>query len=110
MSEATATRKLYWSAAGLPPGPAAELRQRVLQYGAAVIVHDWPQMRRGALDDRTGRMLADLTGYVLKVDPPDAATVNAQQAALSHIATMDSAREQRADDAAARLPWGSGPR
>jgi hypothetical protein len=105
-SEATATRELYLSAAGLPPGSAAGLRQRTLQYAAAVVRDDWPQMRHHVLDDRTARMLASMTSYVLRIDPPDAEAANAQQQALARLGIMDNTREQRAEDAAARLPWG----
>jgi hypothetical protein len=105
-SEASAVRQLYWSAAGLPSGPANQVRERTIAYADAVVSHDWPQMKQGAVDDQTELMLNSLNTYILRINPPDASATNAQLDAISQLGNVESAREQRADAAAARLPTG----
>jgi uncharacterized protein DUF4239 len=105
-TEASAARQLYWSAAGLPPGAAAVLRQEVRQYTSAVVGHDWPLMRHGLLDDQTLDMLGAMESTVLKINPPDAAASAAQTVALNQLSTLSAVRAQRQDDAGVRLPAG----
>jgi Protein of unknown function (DUF4239) len=105
-TEAAALHQLYWSAAGLPPGAAAELRAQVREYATAVVDHDWPQMARGTLDERTEDMLGAMKETVLLVNPPDAAASAAQTDALMRLATLVAVRAQRDDDASVKLPSG----
>jgi hypothetical protein len=115
-TEASALHQLYWSAAGLPAGAsaggpgqfnaAAELRAEVRRYAATVVGHDWPQMARGTLDERTEGMLGEMKETVLKVNPPDAAASAAQTDALMRLATLAAVRAQRDDDAGVKLPSG----
>lgn len=105
-NEASAVRELYWSAAGLPAGPAAQLRQRTLAYANAVVRHDWPQMERGTLDNQTEQMLSSLNTFVLRLNPPNAAATNAQLDAVNQIGILETARDQRAGAAGSRLPSG----
>lgn len=105
-NEAVAARQLYWSATGLPPATAAGLRSQVRGYVSAVLAHDWPQMERGTLDDETEQMLANLTGYVLRISPASSGAVTAQQFALGQINALSAARAQREAAAETRLPYG----
>jgi hypothetical protein len=105
-TEASAVRQLYWSAAGLSPATAAGLQQRVRTYATTVVDHDWPQMRRGRLDDVSQETLAGMNKYVLRLNPNTDASTNAQLDALSQLGTLVTTRSQREDDAAQKLPIG----
>lgn len=105
-TEASALHQLYWSAQGLPVGPANTLREEVRDYASAVVNHDWPQMRDATLDDKTEDMLGEMKSTVLNVNPPDAAASAAQTDALNQIGTLAATRAQREDDAITRLPSG----
>ena len=52
-NEAVAVRQIYWAASGLPQPADNELKTQVRDYLSTVINHDWPQMQRGSLDDRS---------------------------------------------------------
>lgn len=105
-TEASAVRELYWSAAGLPPGQQSYLQEQVRAYATTVVRHDWPQMRRGTLDDKTEQMLIKLNNYVLRLSPQNQAATNAQLQATSQLGTLFSVRDQRGNDAQQRLPTG----
>jgi hypothetical protein len=105
-AEASAVRELYWSADGLPPAQQASLQADVRAYARTVIYHDWPQMERGTLDDKSELQLIAMNNYVLRINPQDAAAINAQLQATTQIGTLFGARDQRASDATARLPGG----
>jgi hypothetical protein len=105
-TEASALHQLFWSADGLPAGPADTLRQEVRGYATTIVNHDWPQMRKGALDDRTEEMLGAMKATVLNVNPPNAAASAAQTDALNQLTTLAAVRAQREDDASVRLPSG----
>jgi hypothetical protein len=105
-NEATAIHQLYWTAEGLPAGPAAVIRKDAVAYANAVITHDWPQMQQNDVDDDTARMLAVMNTYVLRLDPSDASASAVQLDAISQIGNAESAREERVADAGARLPLG----
>jgi hypothetical protein len=105
-NEATAVRELYWSAEGLPAGPAAVLRKDTVNYANAVVLHDWPQMQRNNVDNETSNLLAAMNAYVLRLDPASASASAVQLDAISQIGSAESAREERVADAAARLPIG----
>lgn len=105
-NEATAVRELYWSADGLPPAPAARLRQDTLAYANAVVTHDWPQMRAGNVDDKTADMLAAMNTYVLKLNPSNASASAVQLDAITQIGNAENAREDRVADAGTDLPAG----
>lgn len=105
-TEASALRQLDWAAEGLPPGPAAALEADVRAYASAVVDHDWPQMRRGELDDQTLNLLGAMKTTVLKVNPPTAAASAAQTDALTQLTTLSTVRGQREDDTSAELPRG----
>jgi hypothetical protein len=105
-SEASAVRELYWTASGMAPAQGAYLREHVRAYAATVIDHDWPQMRRGTLDDTTEHQLIAMNNYVLKIDPQNGAAVNAQLQATSQLGTLFSEHDLRATSATERLPAG----
>ncbi len=105
-NEAVAARQLYLSATGLPPASAAGLRSQARGYVTAVLAHDWPQMEHGTLDDETERMLANLSGYVLRISPASSSAGTAQQFALSQINALAAARAQREAAAETELPYG----
>jgi len=105
-TEASALRQLYWSATGLPAGAAAVLRSEARQYAATVVLHDWPQMARGTLDDQSLDMLGAMKETVLRVNPPNAASSAAQNDSLIQLTTLNAVRAQREDDAGVRLPSG----
>jgi hypothetical protein len=105
-NEATAVRQLYWAAEGLPTGSAATLREDTVKYADAVVSHDWPQMQRNKVDDKTVSMLASMNSYVLKLNPSDASASAVQLSALTQIGTAETAREQRITDAGLQLPVG----
>ncbi|HEY3953599.1 MAG TPA: hypothetical protein VGM53_09505 [Streptosporangiaceae bacterium] len=105
-SEASTIRELYWTAAGFTPSEQAFLQVHVRDYATAVVHHDWPQMRRGSLDDSSEEMLSTINHYVLKINPQDAAGTNAQLQASTLLGSLFNVRDQRAVDAAARLPQG----
>jgi hypothetical protein len=105
-TEASALHQLFWSADGLPAQPADTLRQEVRGYATTIVNHDWPQMRKGTLDDRTEEMLGAMKATVLNVNPPNAAASAAQTDALNQLTTLAAVRAQREDDASVRLPSG----
>jgi hypothetical protein len=105
-TEASATRQLYWSSAGLPAGAASTLKLQVREYASAVVNHDWPLMRHATLDDETLDMLGTMESTVLKINPPNAAASAAQEDALNQLGTLAAVRAQREDDASVRLPVG----
>jgi hypothetical protein len=105
-AEAAAIRELYWSAEGFPAPQQAALQAEVRTYARTVVDHDWPQMVKGTLDDQSERQLIAMNNLVLKLNPQDAAASNAQLTATTQLATLFSTHDQRATDAAARLPQG----
>jgi hypothetical protein len=105
-TEASAVRELYWSSNGLPASAGATIRTQAREYATAVVDHDWPLMRRGTLDDQTLNMLSAMESTVLKINPANAAASTAQEDALNQLGTLATARAQREDDAAVRLPIG----
>jgi Protein of unknown function (DUF4239) len=105
-TEASAIRELYWSAVGLAPAQQSTLQTDVRAYAETVIHHDWPQMERGTLDDKSEQQLIAMNNYVLKLNPQSASATNAQLQATTQISTLFSARDQRASAITARLPEG----
>ena len=105
-SEASAIRELYWTAAGMPPAQAAYVRGHAREYATTVIDHDWPQMRHGTLDNTSEHQLIAMNNYVLKIDPRDAAAVNAQLQATTQLGILFSEHDQRASSVSQRLPVG----
>ncbi len=105
-SEASTIRELYWTAAGFTPPQRAFLQTHVRAYATTVVNHDWPQMRKGVLDDTSERMLSTINSYVLKINPKDAAATNAQLQASTLLGTLFTLHDERAVDAAARMPQG----
>jgi hypothetical protein len=105
-NEASAVRELYWTAAGLPAGQQAFVQEHVRAYATTVVDHDWPEMRRGTLDDASEQQLIGLNNYVLRINPQDAAATTAQLQASGQLGTLFSVRDQREDDAKQRLPTG----
>jgi hypothetical protein len=105
-TEASTVRELYWTAEGFPPAQQTYLQNAVRVYAKTVINHDWPQMERGTLDDKSERQLITMNNYVLRINPTDAAGTNAQLQASTQIGTLFSVHDQRASDATARLPQG----
>ena len=105
-NEAVAIRQIYWSASGLPAPAADSLRAQVRGYTAVVLRHDWPEMERGTLDDRSDQLLTRLGTFALQVNPQTSAASNAQQYALGQLSVLVSARAQRASAADSRLPLG----
>jgi hypothetical protein len=94
-TEASAVRDLYWSAAGLTPGQQVFLHDHVLAYARTVVGHDWPQMRRGTLDDQSERLLIGMNNYVLRSDPRTADASNSQLQAVSQLGTLLNTRPAR---------------
>jgi hypothetical protein len=105
-TEASALHQLYWSAEGLPAGPAGVLRAEVRNYALTVVNHDWPQMRRGTLDAKSEDLLGVMKATILNVNPPTAAASAAQTDALNQLVTLNAVRAQREDDAGVKLPSG----
>jgi hypothetical protein len=105
-NEAVAIRQLYWSASGLPAPASDSLRTQLRQYTETVLNHDWPEMRRGDLDDASDQQLTKMTTFVLQVDAQTSAQSNAQQFALGQLSVLATSREQRADASGSRLPLG----
>jgi hypothetical protein len=105
-SEASAVRELYWSASGMATAQGDYVREHARAYATTVINHDWPQMKRGSLDNTSERQLIVLNNYVLRIDPQNGAAVNAQLQATSQLGILFSEHDQRASSASARLPVG----
>jgi len=105
-NEAVAVRQIYWAASGLPEPAQGELQSQVRGYLSTVINHDWPQMERGTLDDRSDQLLAAMGTFVLRLNTTTSGASNAQQYALGQLSVLASARAQRADAAESRLPLG----
>ena len=105
-NEAVAVRQIYWAASGLPQPAGNELTTQVRGYLSTVIHHDWPQMERGTLDDRSDQLLAAMGTFVLRLNTTTSGASNAQQYALGQLSVLASARAQRADAAESRLPLG----
>ncbi|HEY2577607.1 MAG TPA: hypothetical protein VGI74_14970 [Streptosporangiaceae bacterium] len=105
-SEASAVRELYYTASGMAPVQASYLREHARTYATTVVGHDWPQMRHGALDDTSERQLIAMNTYVLKIDPQNGATVNAQLQATTQLGILFSEHDQRATSVTQRLPVG----
>jgi hypothetical protein len=105
-SEAVAARQVYWAASGLPSPAAASLETQVRDYVSTVVHHDWPQMQRGTLDDRSDQMIANMSRFILRVNAATPSAGNAQQYALGQVSMLAAARAQRANAATSRLPLG----
>ncbi len=105
-NEAVAVRQLYWAATGLPPTSANQLRHQVRDYAALVVRHDWPQMERGTLNDRSEQALTAMSTFLLKLNPASPAAATAQQYGLAQVSAMASARAGRESAAETRLPAG----
>jgi hypothetical protein len=107
-NEAVAVRQLGWAASGLPRAAANSLRAQVSEYVATVVSHDWPEMERGTLDDRTEQALTAMSTFLLRLNPASNTAVTGQQYALAQVSAMTSARAQREAAAPSRLPAGPG--
>jgi hypothetical protein len=105
-NEAVAVRQLYWAASGLSPTAANHLREQVRDYATLVVRHDWPQMERGTLDDRSEQALTAVSTFLLKLNPASPAAATAQQYGLAQVSAMASARAERESAAETRLPAG----
>jgi hypothetical protein len=105
-NEAVAVRQIYWAASGLPEPAANNLESQVRGYLSTVIDHDWPQMRRGTLDDRSDQLLSAMSTSVLRLNETASGAANAQQYALGQLSVLASARAQRENAATSRLPLG----
>jgi hypothetical protein len=105
-TEASAVRDLYWSAEGLPPAEQAYVESRTRAYAITVIHHDWPQMQRGTLDDRSEQELISLNNYVLRINPATQDASNSQQQATDQLSTLFSVHDERAGYVGQRLPEG----
>jgi amino acid transporter len=105
-NEAVAVRQIYWAAAGLPKPAADNLETQVDAYLGTVIHHDWPQMQRGTLDDRSDQQLTAMSTFILRLDETAPGASNAQQYAIAQLSALASARAQRASAAESRLPLG----
>jgi hypothetical protein len=105
-SESSAVRQLYWSAEGLPAAQQAYIESHTRDYAETVINHDWPQMERGTLDNRSEQQLIALNKYVLRMDPTTQDASNAQLEATNQLSTLFSDRDQRDSYVTSRLPEG----
>ena len=105
-TEASAIRELYWSADGFAPAQQATLQADVRAYAKTVADHDWPQMVHGTLGSKSEQQLIVMNKFVLRIDPQNGAATNAQLQATTQLSTLFSLHDQRATDAAARLPEG----
>jgi hypothetical protein len=105
-NEAVAVRQIYWAAQGLPAPAEANLDSQVRGYLNTVIYHDWPQMQRGALDNRSDQQLEAMSTYLLRLNTTTSGASNAQQFAIGQLSVLASARAQRADATECRLPIG----
>jgi hypothetical protein len=94
------------TASGLPEPAAGDLESQVRGYLSTVIHHDWPQMERGTLDNRSDQLLSTMGTFVLRINTTTSGASNAQQYALGQISVLASARAQRAGAAESRLPLG----
>jgi hypothetical protein len=105
-NEAVAVRQIYWAASGLPESAANDLDTQVRGYLSTVIHHDWPQMRRGTLDDRSDQLLSTMSTFVLRLNTTTSAASNAQQYAIGQLSVLASSRAARENAAESRLPAG----
>jgi hypothetical protein len=105
-SEASAIRELYYAADGFPLAQQTVLQADVRAYAQTVVNHDWPQLERGTLDDRSEQQLIAMNNFVLRLNPQDASASNAQLQATTQLATLFSTHDEQASDAGARLPEG----
>jgi hypothetical protein len=78
-NEAVAARQVYWAASGLPEPAAGDLESQVRGYLSTVIHHDWPQMERGTLDNRSDQLLSTMGTFVLRINTTTSGASNAQQ-------------------------------
>ncbi|MGH3250895.1 MAG: DUF4239 domain-containing protein [Trebonia sp.] len=105
-NEAVAVRQIYWAVGALPQPAANNLEAQVGDYLRTVIDHDWPQMQRGTLDDRSNELLSTMSSSVLRLNETASGAANAQQYAIGQLSVLATARAQRADAAGSRLPAG----
>jgi len=105
-NQAVAIRQLYLSASGLSAAQGDELQTQVRDYTTTVLQHDWPQMKAGAVDDRSESMLTAMSTFVLKINPQSGAASNAQSYAVGQLSTLASTRAQLVGAAGSRLPIG----
>jgi hypothetical protein len=105
-NEAVAIRELYWSTSGMPAPESNYLRDQIRDYTTTVLQHDWPEMQRGTLDDKSDELLTKMSAYVLQTNAQSSSASNAQQYALSQISVLESSRAAREDAAGSRLPVG----
>jgi len=105
-NEAVAVRQIYWAASGLPKPAANDLEAQVRGYLSTVIHHDWPQMQRGTLDDRSDLLLSTMGTSLLRINATTSGESNAQQYAIGQLSVLASARAERVNAAESQLPLG----
>jgi hypothetical protein len=105
-NEAVAARQVDWAASGLPAAAGNELRAQVRGYVTTVINHDWPEMKRGTLDDSSLAQLTTMTTSLLEVNAVTSRAANAQSYATGQLSALAAARAQRESAAESRLPLG----
>lgn len=105
-NEAAAARQVYWAASGLPPAAGNLLRAQVRGYVVTVLDHDWPQMRRGYLDDESQQELTAMSKSLLQVNTVTARAANAQEYATGQLSALAASRDARESATESRLPLG----
>jgi hypothetical protein len=105
-NEAVAVRQIYWAASGLPEPAGNNLESQVRGYLSTVINHDWPQMQRGSLDDRSDQLLSTIGTSLMRFNATTSGASNAQQYAIGQLSVLASARSERLNAAESRLPLG----
>lgn len=105
-AEADALVEASWLAGGLSPADTAATRRAVRDYTQFVAGEEWRTLRRGDLDPRGWQRLNALRAALVRLKPANEDQQNARDAVVGQLQTVYAARQQRAVDAHATLPFG----
>lgn len=101
--EASAVDDIYRLAGGLPEPQRTELRALARAYVDTVIDREWPQMARGEVPQQSTAINQEMWQTVMSAKAASPTEVNAQEHAMSELASLAQRRLTRIRQSNARL-------
>jgi len=102
--EANAVVALYHVADGLPEPQRSQLQTLARSYVDTVIEHEWPQMNRGEVPERTTTINIDMWKAATAAKVASPTEINAQDHALSQLSSLTEHRLTRIVQSTNQLP------
>ena len=103
--EAAATADAWHVALGLPAANRRRVRHDVLEYSTLMISNEWPQMREGGSDLRSGTVMMDAIEAAEGFKPADLGQSNAQLSTLQQLGVIHDDRQRRLADNRSGISW-----